>query len=221
MIRVLILYYLSIKSTHGYEIQKFIQVNHLDRWTKIQSGSIYYAIGKLEKEGLIALESESGSGPKAKKTYRITSEGKTTLHKLVQKELDQDISIVGSDKFIIYPILNELEESVIIDQVNTHIEKLKSKKIYLQTWQRAKLNEDSLKVEAISFQMMISNIDYQIMWHEALLEELPQCKKKSREIYDLIRKIDFSEIEALAWPKGILDKASKTSLESELKQFTM
>ncbi len=49
MIKVLILYYLSIKPTHGYEIQKFIQVNHMDEWTKIQSGSIYYAINKLEK----------------------------------------------------------------------------------------------------------------------------------------------------------------------------
>lgn len=220
MIRVLILYYLSIKSTHGYEIQKFIQVNHLDRWTKIQSGSIYYAIGKLEKEGLIALESESGSGPKAKKTYQITSVGKNTLRELVQKELDQDISIIGSDKFIIYPILNELEESAITAQVNTHIAKLKSKRIYLQTWQKAKLNEDSLKVEALSFQMMISNIDYQIMWHEVLLEELPQCKKKSLEIYNLIKMIDFSELEALELPKVNLDKTSKTSLESELKQFT-
>ncbi|WP_235689849.1 PadR family transcriptional regulator [Clostridioides difficile] len=51
MIRTLILYYLNIKPTHGYEIQKFLQVSGADRWTKIQSGSIYYALAKLEKDG--------------------------------------------------------------------------------------------------------------------------------------------------------------------------
>ena len=39
MVRILILYYLNIKTTHGYEIQKFIQETGLEQWTQIKSGS--------------------------------------------------------------------------------------------------------------------------------------------------------------------------------------
>lgn len=219
MIRVLILYYLSIKSTHGYEIQKFIKVNHLDRWTKIQSGSIYYAISKLEKEGLIELERESGLGPKAKKTYKITPEGRTKLKELAQMELENDISIIGSDKFIVYPILNELDEATIIKRVNAHVSKLLAKKEYLETWQKTKLNKGSLKVESLSFEMMISSIQYQILWHEALLVELPQCMKKSMEIYKLIKTVDFSEVEALEAPSVNAAKPPSGTIEEEMKRY--
>jgi len=218
MIRVLILYYLSIKATHGYEIQKFIQINHLDKWTKIQSGSIYYAISKLEKQGLIELLEEVGTGQKAKKVYQITENGRVKLIDLVQKELENDISVIGSDKFIIYPILNGLDEEVIISTVNDHLQRLHSKKDYMQSWKKAKITSSSLKVEAISFDMMIGNISNQILWHEALLEQLPECMKRSREIFDLIKRVDFSDLEASELPptNGI----SKGTLLDDLENFT-
>jgi DNA-binding PadR family transcriptional regulator len=67
MIKLLLLYYLSVKPTHGYEIQRFIQENELDKWTKIQSGSIYYALAKLEKEGLIRQTGLIPASEKARK----------------------------------------------------------------------------------------------------------------------------------------------------------
>ena len=120
MIRALILYYLSLKPTHGYEIQKYIQLNHMDSWTKIQSGSIYYALGKLEKEGILALQREWNIGSKAKKIYSITQKGK--------EELKRPIYEVGSDKFIAYPILQGVDKETIIAEVNEHIVELKKQK---------------------------------------------------------------------------------------------
>lgn len=220
MIRVLILYYLSIKPTHGYEIQKFIQINHLDQWTKIQSGSIYYALNKLEEQNLIELESEAAGGQKAKKTYRITEDGRAKLTQLVQKELDKDISVIGSDKFIVYPILNGLDKEIVAQKINEHIKKLIAKKNYLESWRDAKVNESSLKVETLSFEMMISNVSYQIQWHEALAEELIECMKKSTEISELIRNVDFSELESIERPIVNRVNSSKTSLNDDLKNFT-
>ena len=72
MIRALILYYLSIKPTHGYEIQKFIQLLGTDQWMKIQSGSIYYALTKLEKEKCIDVLREERTGSRVRKIYKIT-----------------------------------------------------------------------------------------------------------------------------------------------------
>ncbi|MFT8352123.1 PadR family transcriptional regulator [Clostridium saccharoperbutylacetonicum] len=183
---------MSIKPTHGYEIQKFIQVNKMDSWTKIQSGSIYYALSKLEKEGLIILAEEIGNGTKARKIYVITEKGKNELKELVKQELSYHINEIGSDKFIIYPLLNTLDKNSISDEIREHIEKLNNQKIYLEKWQKVKVNQETLETEKIAFQMMISNIEYQIKWHNALIENIDECVEASNEISNLIAKFDFS-----------------------------
>ncbi|EPY2276949.1 PadR family transcriptional regulator [Clostridium sporogenes] len=192
IIKVLILYYLSIKSTHGYEIQKFIQVNQMDNWTKIQSGSIYYALSKLEKEGLIVLSQEIGTGTKARKVYSITQKGKNELKELVKQELSCPINQVGSDKFIIYPLLNTLDKSIVFTEIKEHIEKLNTQKMYLERWQKFKINQKTLAIEKIAFQMMISNLEYQVKWHNALIDDMDDCIEASKEITNLIAKFDFS-----------------------------
>ncbi|GAA0178970.1 PadR family transcriptional regulator [Clostridium sediminicola] len=197
IVKVLILYYLSIKSTHGYEIQKFIQTNHMDKWTKIQSGSIYYALNKLEKHGFIVLKEEIGSGSKARKIYEITDKGRDELKELVKKELDSELFSIGSDKFIIYPLLNTLDKETMISKINNHINKLKDKIAYLEKWQNIKVNENSLEVERISFEMMINNVEYQIKWHKALIKEMDKCIMTSEEISNLIASIDFSNSETI------------------------
>ena len=40
--------------------------------------------------------------------------------------------------------------------------------------------------------MMITNLEYQIKWHEALIEELDQCLEASNQIAEIIKKYDFS-----------------------------
>ena len=55
-----------------------------------------------------------------------------------------------------------------------------------------KVNENCLKVESLAFEMMITNLEYQIKWHEALIEELDQCLEASAQIAEIIRKYDFS-----------------------------
>lgn len=193
IIKVLILYYLSIKPTHGYEIQKFIQVNEMDNWTKIQSGSIYYALNKLEKKGLIVLSQEVGNGIKARKVYSITETGKAELKKLVKKELNHQISEVGSDKFIVFPLLNVLEKDEMLVELKEHISKLNAQKNYLKKWQKIKVNDETLEVEKIAFEMMISNVEYQIKWHNSLINSIDDCIKSSKGVAKLISEFDFSD----------------------------
>ncbi|OOM62720.1 PadR family transcriptional regulator [Clostridium beijerinckii] len=210
IIKVLILYYLSIKSTHGYEIQKFIQTNHMDKWTKIQSGSIYYALNKLEKDGLIVLKEEIGSGSKARKIYKITDKGRDELKELVKNEIANELYPSGSDKFIIYPLLNTLDKQSMISLIHSHINGLRDKVTYLKKWQKIKVNKQSLAVEKISFEIMISNLEYQIKWHEALIDEIDECIATSNEISNLISNFDFSNAEEM-------EASTNDSIES-LKQ---
>lgn len=212
MIKVLILYYLSLKPTHGYEIQKFIQVNHMDSWTKIQSGSIYYALAKLEKEGLIQLSTELSIGGKVRKIYSITEKGKEELKLLVKVELNTPICETGSDKFIVYPLLTVSNKSEIEQIITSHIAEIKKKKADIMKWQNIKVTEHTLEVEKISFEMMLSNLDYQIKWHQALLSQIDHCIEDSKEIAKFIKTYDFSN-------SDISETNNITDLESFKEQI--
>lgn len=211
MIKVLILYYLSLKSTHGYEIQKFIQANHMDSWTKIQSGSIYHALSKLEKEGLIELSGTQEKRAKARKVYCITGQGREELKRMVREELGSTMYEVGSDKFILYPLLCASSKSEIEDAVHSHIKDLEQKKDLIEKWKRIKITDRTLEVEKISFEMMLSSLRYQIQWHQALIRQLDRCMEESKAVSELIRSFDFSESKEK-------DLEQVTDLES-LQQF--
>lgn len=213
MIKVLILYYLSLKPTHGYEIQKFIQVNHMDSWTKIQSGSIYYALAKLEKEGLITLAAEASVGAKLRKIYAITGKGRDELKTLVREELNRPICDTGSDKFILYPLLAVSGKEEIQQVIQTHIQQLEQKQEDIRTWQSIKVNSHTLEVEKLSFEMMLSSLDYQIRWHHALLSQLDRCIESSDAVAELIRAYDFTNSE-------VVDSQNVTNLD-QLKNNTL
>jgi DNA-binding PadR family transcriptional regulator len=195
MVKALILYYLSIKATHGYEIQKFIQVSGIDKWTKIQSGSIYYALGKLEKEKLVILIKEEKQGARIRKIYSITDKGRIELESALKVELGKEIVSIGSDKLFIYNMLNKVAKSEIIYIINEHIEELKEKNAYWSYWKEIKINEKSLEAEVIAFDMNISSIDFQIKWHEALLKDIDSYIDISKQQEEIIRNIDFGEMD--------------------------
>ncbi|ERK31567.1 PadR family transcriptional regulator [Clostridium intestinale URNW] len=195
MVRTLILYYLSIKSTHGYEIQKFIQISGIENWTKIQSGSIYYALGKLEKEGLITLVKEEKLGARIRKIYGITQEGKVELKAALKEELSKEIISLGSDKLFIHNMINKIDKEEVITIAEKHIKELKEKQSYWRYWKDIKINEKSLVVDKIAFDMNISSLDYQVSWHEALIENIDEYIDFSNRQEDIIRNVDFGEME--------------------------
>lgn len=194
MIRALILYFLSIKQTHGYEIQKYIQLNQMNDWTTIQSGSIYYALSKLEKDGLIEIVKEEYVGKKPRKIYGITEKGRQELQNTLLELVSQPIYNEKSDKFVAYPLMSNLDENLLKERIQSHTENLKQRKQALKKWQSIKVGENTMNVERISFEMMISSLDYQIMWHEAFLEELNICRNAAELMHDYIEHVNFAEV---------------------------
>ncbi len=204
MLQILILYYLSLKPTHGYEIQRFIQINELDKWTKIQSGSIYYAITALEKKGYVELLDEQiiGDGNYIRKIYATTSLGKEKLNLIILKGIGLPISAVGSDKFFMYPFLTKLAWTNLEAAVHKHIKQLEEHKEYLLKWQAVKISQKSLEIEKISFQMMLSQIEFQMQWHKTLLDEYDQILVKRENMESLIKAFDFNKASVVE-PEGI------------------
>lgn len=190
MIRGLILYYLNIKPTHGYEIQRFIQISGLDQWAKIQSGSIYYALNKLEKEKNIKVQREERTGSRVRKIYEITPTGRTALQEEMRTELAAPILEIGSLKYVIYPMIGVLDKEEMQAIIKRHIRDLEEKKKYWEIWKSAKAGEEASKLTRLSFAMTIHSLEEQIIWHQELLENLDDYMEEAKEMSQMIRMFE-------------------------------
>lgn len=226
MIRGIILYYLNIKPTHGYEIQQFISLSGMDQWTKIQSGSIYYALTKLEKEKNISVLREERTGSRVRKIYEITQQGRETLLTEMRQELATPLFNIGSAKFIVSPILSSLPKQEVESIIASHIKELQKTKAYWEKWEQLKSQSDKYGLTRISFQMSIASIEQQIVWHNELLEHLDYYIEEAQTMTNMIVTFDFekskdmvqsnsqkSKIDILEQLKDTLEKNPETALE--------
>ena len=62
--------------THGYDINKVLEIRNVRKWADIGFSSIYYVLDKLESKKLVTSDTSSG---KEQKKYSITNLGKSTL----------------------------------------------------------------------------------------------------------------------------------------------
>ena len=84
MTRLVILGLLLHKERYGYEIKSRIE-KYMGDWTNIAFGSIYFALSRLTKEGLLQQigEERSGSRP-SRKIYAITDRGREEFLRLLR-----------------------------------------------------------------------------------------------------------------------------------------
>ncbi|MEO6081847.1 MAG: PadR family transcriptional regulator [Umezawaea sp.] len=79
---------------HPYEIQQKIRERRLGRLTKVTVGSLYHAVEKLEKDGLIEVVETSREGKRPERTtYRLTTTGLDAY----REEVRASISEVGTE----------------------------------------------------------------------------------------------------------------------------
>jgi DNA-binding PadR family transcriptional regulator len=75
---------LKQRDLHGYEIKQVIE-EHMGDWTSIAFGSIYFALAKLAKEGLVRKVSVGKQGNRPSRTvYGITDEGRKEFRRLLE-----------------------------------------------------------------------------------------------------------------------------------------
>lgn len=74
--RLVILGLLRERPLYGYEIKQIIE-EHMDDWTSIAFGSIYFALSKLDGEGFIEkVATEKTGGRPSRSIYQITEVGR-------------------------------------------------------------------------------------------------------------------------------------------------
>jgi len=163
----------------------------MEEWNNVKSGSIYYAMNKLEKEGLIKLIEKIGNKEKSKRIYSITEKGCRELKKMASIELEKPLNDVFSEKFLIYPIIESIEKEELIKKIKIHIKTLEEKLKKIDYWYEIK-EKNAKNVEKATFELMKNTLMSQIKWHQILINSIDETIEMSNDITKLIKNVDFS-----------------------------
>ena len=78
-VRTVCLAILNFRDASGYEIKKLVTESHYSHFADASFGSIYPALGKLERDALVSQREEREPGHPPRKVYSITEAGRETL----------------------------------------------------------------------------------------------------------------------------------------------
>lgn len=80
---LVVLGHLSITPLHGYELIRHFEKKGIDMWIKIKTPSVYKALQRLEKSGMITGKMQESENTPPRKVYTITAEGRGYLRELI------------------------------------------------------------------------------------------------------------------------------------------
>jgi DNA-binding PadR family transcriptional regulator len=129
MVRLIILERLLEGPKHGYEIQQFIQEQQMEIWTNALSGSLYFALKKMEAERLIKAEGTELTGNRKRKKFAITETGRQAFFDLLKEGLASPPHSLKSDFSLALSMsyhLDEMEITAILKQNMARIEEMKA-----------------------------------------------------------------------------------------------
>lgn len=90
-VRTLCLAVLSCGESTGYEIRKLATDGHFSHFVDASYGSIYPALARMEKEGLVSSREVAQSGKPTRKVYSITDTGREEFVDALGKPAQPDI----------------------------------------------------------------------------------------------------------------------------------
>lgn len=73
---------------HPYEMHQLLLARHRDEFVKVRAGSLYHAIERLERDGLVAVAGTEREGNRPERTtYRLTDAGSAEIEAWVNAQL--------------------------------------------------------------------------------------------------------------------------------------
>jgi DNA-binding PadR family transcriptional regulator len=85
--RILVLGLLAQGPKHGYEIRRWLESSHAERWTDVKRGSVYHALASLTRAGMteeVETPESSTTDSTTRTVYRITAAGRAELTDLLR-----------------------------------------------------------------------------------------------------------------------------------------
>jgi DNA-binding PadR family transcriptional regulator len=104
---LLLLGLLLDRPMHGYELYQQIQAEGIDGWFNVSAAGVYYSLGKLRDQGLVAGSRQRGGRSARKSVYRLTEKGRLAFFAAMEAQLASREQIYLNYDLAVY-LLNRL-----------------------------------------------------------------------------------------------------------------
>jgi len=172
--RLVILGLLREKPLYGYEIKQIIE-EHMNDWTSIAFGSIYFALTKLVQEDLIAkvATEKPGSRP-SRSVYQITESGQHEFLRLLRGTWsNEERSYFSLDIGIFFMSALPLEE--IKGYLHNRIDHLQGMLKYLDVHKTEQMKDEHIPpVANVIFAHTLAHLKAELSWTQNLLQNIDQ-----------------------------------------------
>jgi DNA-binding PadR family transcriptional regulator len=139
-IDMLLLGLLLDRPMHGYELYQQIQAEGIDTWFSVSMAGVYYSLGKLRDQGLVAESRQAGGRSTRKSIYRLTEKGRTAFFAAMEEQAVDREKIQLDYDAVIY-LLNRLPLQRAISLLEQHQVDLSEEagevQASLESWQQS------------------------------------------------------------------------------------
>ncbi|MCM3768604.1 PadR family transcriptional regulator [Neobacillus niacini] len=183
MVRLMVLGMLRIKPLSGYEIQQILQTNQSDIWAGVLPGSIYHALKKMDKEGLVEVDSVEQTGHRIKAIYRITEKGQEEFFQLVKTSLREKSVNLPSTLYTAMSFMHELSLEEKLAGLEEQLQLLEKELALLQAGQKTKEQYVTLDpIAKLQFDNMFAHYQLQIDFIQELMGQLKTLEKAQTKL---------------------------------------
>jgi len=106
-IDLLLLGLLLDRPMHGYELYQQIQAEGIGGWFNVSMAGVYYSLGKLRDQGLVAESRQRGGRSARKSIYRLTEDGRAAFFAAMEEQAVSQEKVHLDYDVVIY-LLNKL-----------------------------------------------------------------------------------------------------------------
>lgn len=174
--RLVILGLLRERPLYGYELKQIIE-DHMGDWTDIAFGSIYYALGKLEKEQRIRKVGTEQEGNRPSRTvYEITDAGREAFKSLLRETwqaVERPTYAIDLALFFIHA----LPSPEVSEYLETRLTHLRAALAHIDEHRRRQL--DNPEVPAVAraiFDHSRAHLEAEAAWTQAILDDVRSGK---------------------------------------------
>jgi DNA-binding PadR family transcriptional regulator len=172
--RLVILGLLRQQPLHGYELKHILE-EEMGDWTSIAFGSIYFALGKLEEEGMIVKVATEQEGKRpSRSVYQISEAGRDEFLRLLRETwvtperqyFSLDVGIAFMDALPVEEVKGYLQG---------RISGLEQALAYMDEHEKEQLSRDDVPASAkMVFEHSRVHMNAELDWLTDLLEKVEQ-----------------------------------------------
>lgn len=189
-VQLAILGFLREKDFYGYELKKVME-RFMAGWADIKFGSIYYALERLARDGLVEpiRQEKSGSNP-ARTIYRITETGRQSFMKMLKENLtDVQSYYMPLDIGLFFSFNLEKEDvaKILRDRVDMLHDMLK---LLVEQEQRLLKNPGIPEIAAALVTHLQAHLEADRNWVEGMVE-----RYENRDLFEGKKMSDYFEMD--------------------------